>query len=132
MAKFVFNLPDVGEGVAEAEIVAWHVAVGDVIAEDQPIADVMTDKATVEVPSPTAGVVKELKAKEGDVITVGQVLIVVDADGGAATAAAATKTGSERRSHMVGCCLHSIETYHRQGILRPTCNLPDAVASYRL
>ena len=49
MGRFVFRLPDVGEGTAEAEIVAWHVAIGQVVEEDQPLVDVMTDKATVEI-----------------------------------------------------------------------------------
>jgi 2-oxoisovalerate dehydrogenase E2 component (dihydrolipoyl transacylase) len=53
VGKFVFKLPDVGEGTAEAEIVAWHVKPGDTVKEDQPLVDVMTDKATVELTSPT-------------------------------------------------------------------------------
>ena len=60
MARFVFRLPDVGEGTAEAEIVAWHVKAGEAVAEDQPLVDVMTDKATVEITSPRAGVVAVL------------------------------------------------------------------------
>ena len=56
MAKFTFRLPDIGEGIAEAEIVAWHVKVGDRIEEDAGIADMMTDKATVEMESPVSGV----------------------------------------------------------------------------
>ena len=55
MGRYVFKLPDVGEGTAEAEIVAWHVKVGDMVAEDQQLADMMTDKATVEMESPVAG-----------------------------------------------------------------------------
>ena len=55
MARYEFKLPDIGEGIAEAEIVAWHVKVGDTIGEDQQIADMMTDKATVEMESPVAG-----------------------------------------------------------------------------
>ena len=58
MGKFIFKLPDVGEGTAEAEIVAWHVAVGERVEEDAPLVDVMTDKATVEMTSPVAGVVR--------------------------------------------------------------------------
>jgi 2-oxoisovalerate dehydrogenase E2 component (dihydrolipoyl transacylase) len=78
MAKFVFNLPDVGEGVAEAEIVAWHVAVGDVVEEDQPLADVMTDKATVEMESPVAGIVTKLAGEPGDVMAIGSMLIEIE------------------------------------------------------
>ena len=67
MARFVFKLPDIGEGIAEAEIVAWHVKVGDAVEEDQPLADMMTDKATVEMECPVAGKVVELA---GEVATV--------------------------------------------------------------
>ena len=81
------SLPELGEGVTEGELVKFTVKVGDSITQDQTIAEMMTDKATVEVPSPFAGVVKALKAKEGDVITVGQVLIQLEAKAGAATAA---------------------------------------------
>ena len=66
MGRFVFKLPDVGEGTAEAEIVAWHVKVGDVVSEDAPLVDVMTDKATVEMTSPVAGKVVELDIAETD------------------------------------------------------------------
>lgn len=83
MAKFVFNLPDIGEGIAEAEIVAWHVKPGDSIAEDQPIADVMTDKATVEMESPVAGVVTKIAGEAGDVIAIGSMLIEVEMEGDA-------------------------------------------------
>ena len=58
MARYMFRLPDIGEGIAEAEIVAWHVKVGDSVKEDQPLADMMTDKATVEMESPVAGKVR--------------------------------------------------------------------------
>ena len=60
MSIYTFKLPDIGEGIAEAEIVAWHVKAGDRVAEDQPLADMMTDKATVEIESPVAGVIKAL------------------------------------------------------------------------
>jgi 2-oxoisovalerate dehydrogenase E2 component (dihydrolipoyl transacylase) len=59
---FNFKLPDVGEGTAEAEITAWHVKVGDTVAEDQPLVDVMTDKATVEITSPVSGKVRRSTA----------------------------------------------------------------------
>jgi 2-oxoisovalerate dehydrogenase E2 component (dihydrolipoyl transacylase) len=80
MSRFVFKLPDVGEGVAEAEVVAWHVAVGDVVAEDQPLADVMTDKATVELTSPAAGVVVERHGAEGELLAVGSPLVVLETE----------------------------------------------------
>ncbi len=75
MGDYVFKLPDIGEGVVEGEIVSWHVKIGDTIAEDAPIVDVMTDKATVTIPSPTSGVVKELSGDVGDMIAVGTALI---------------------------------------------------------
>ena len=81
MARFEFKLPDIGEGIAEAEIVAWHVKVGDTIAEDQQIADMMTDKATVEMESPVAGKVIELAGEVGDQVPIGSVLAVIETAG---------------------------------------------------
>ncbi len=78
MAKFTFNLPDIGEGIAEAEIVAWHVKVGDMITEDQPLADMMTDKATVEMESPVSGVVTKVAGEAGDVIAIGSMLVEIE------------------------------------------------------
>jgi len=76
-----FKLPDVGEGVAEGELLAWHVEVGDRVTEDQAVAEVETDKAVVDVPSPVNGTVRELRAEPGDVIPVGEVIITFDVDG---------------------------------------------------
>lgn len=92
MARFSFRLPDIGEGIAEAEIVALHVRPGDRVEEDQPIADMMTDKATVEMESPVSGVVIEVGGDVGDVIAIGSTLMVVetDADEGEAASAAST------------------------------------------
>jgi 2-oxoisovalerate dehydrogenase E2 component (dihydrolipoyl transacylase) len=81
MATYEFKLPDIGEGIAEAEIVAWHVKVGDVIGEDQQIADMMTDKATVEMESPVAGQVIELAGEVGDQVPIGSVLAVIETEG---------------------------------------------------
>jgi 2-oxoisovalerate dehydrogenase E2 component (dihydrolipoyl transacylase) len=81
MARYEFKLPDIGEGIAEAEIVAWHVKVGDTIAEDQQIADMMTDKATVEMESPVAGKVLELAGEVGDQVPIGSVLAVIETQG---------------------------------------------------
>ena len=75
---FTFNLPDIGEGIAEAEIVAWHVKVGDRIYEDQPLADMMTDKATVEMESPVAGIVTKVAGEAGDVIAIGSMLVEIE------------------------------------------------------
>ena len=75
MGEVVFKLPDVGEGVAEAELVEWHVKVGDLIREDAPLAAVMTDKATVEIPSPAEGEIVWLAAEVGDLVAVGSDLV---------------------------------------------------------
>lgn len=82
MSLYSFRLPDIGEGIAEAEIVTWHVAVGDRISEDSPLADMMTDKATVEMESPVTGVVVELAGEVGDLVPIGSTLAVIRVDGG--------------------------------------------------
>ncbi|HYC74652.1 2-oxo acid dehydrogenase subunit E2 [Brevundimonas sp.] len=81
MGRFVFKLPDVGEGTAEAELVGWHVKVGDTVAEDQIIADVMTDKATVELTSPVAGKVVAAHGEPGQQLAVGSPLIEFEVEG---------------------------------------------------
>jgi 2-oxoisovalerate dehydrogenase E2 component (dihydrolipoyl transacylase) len=81
MARFAFRLPDIGEGIAEAEIVAWHVKVGDRIEEDANLADMMTDKATVEMESPVTGVVVELAGAVGDMVAIGSTLAVIEVEG---------------------------------------------------
>ncbi|THD37481.1 MAG: 2-oxo acid dehydrogenase subunit E2 [Sphingomonas sp.] len=86
MARFEFRLPDIGEGIAEAEIVAWHVKVGDTVSEDQSLADMMTDKATVEMESPVAGTVIELAGEVGDQVPIGSTLVVIEVEGDAAIA----------------------------------------------
>src|SRR5262245_3700322 len=89
MARYEFKLPDIGEGIAEAEIVAWHVKVGETVAEDQQLADMMTDKATVEMESPVAGKVLEVAGEVGDMIPIGSVLVVIETEGEAVAAAIA-------------------------------------------
>ncbi len=76
--RFEFKLPDIGEGMVEGEIVKWHTKVGNSLAEDAPMLDVMTDKATVTISAPKAGKVLEIHAKEGEIKKVGSVLIVLD------------------------------------------------------
>ncbi len=88
MPEHVIKLPDVGEGVAEAELVEWHVKVGDLVREDTPLAAVMTDKATVEIPSPVEGEVLWLGAELGDVVAVGSELVRLKVAGGAEGSAA--------------------------------------------
>ncbi len=91
MAKQDIKLPEIGEGVTEGELVDWLVQVGDTIEADQAIAELMTDKATVEVPAPTGGKVLELKFNSGDVIEVESVMMVIDTDAAGATTPAPTK-----------------------------------------
>jgi pyruvate dehydrogenase E2 component (dihydrolipoamide acetyltransferase) len=86
MSKFDFKLPDIGEGVMEGEIVKWLVQPGDAVSEDQPMVEVMTDKATVTITSPKTGTIVELGGKEGSVIPVHSTLVVLDLkNGGVAT-----------------------------------------------
>ncbi|MGZ3172875.1 MAG: dihydrolipoamide acetyltransferase family protein [Croceibacterium sp.] len=80
MARYIFKLPDIGEGIAEAEIVAWHVKVGDRVEEDGRLADMMTDKATVEMESPVAGTVVEVAGEAGDVVAIGSPLVVIETE----------------------------------------------------
>jgi len=81
MGVHVIRMPDIGEGIAEVELVAWHVSPGDAVAEDQVLADVMTDKATVEIPSPVAGKVLALGGQVGQVMAVGSELIRIEVAG---------------------------------------------------
>ena len=80
MALFTFKLPDIGEGISAAEIVAWHVKAGDHVEEDQPIADMMTDKATVEMESPVTGTVLRLAGEVGDQIAIGAMLVEIETE----------------------------------------------------
>jgi pyruvate dehydrogenase E2 component (dihydrolipoamide acetyltransferase) len=87
--SFDFYMPDIGEGVVEGEIVAWRVKEGDKVKLDQPIVEVMTDKATVELPSPRAGTIKKINYKDGEICPVGKVLVVIEEEGAAAKPAPA-------------------------------------------
>ncbi|MBU1345891.1 MAG: 2-oxo acid dehydrogenase subunit E2 [Alphaproteobacteria bacterium] len=93
MGRFVFKLPDVGEGTAEAELVGWHIAVGDTVEEDQILADIMTDKATVELTSPVSGVVTALHGEPGVMSPVGGPLVEFEVEG-AGNSESATKNPS--------------------------------------
>ena len=95
MGQHIIKMPDIGEGIAEVEIVEWHVNVGDAVVEDQVLADVMTDKASVEIPSPVAGIVVSLGGNVGDIKAVGSELIVIDTEGaGTAESSAASEATS--------------------------------------
>jgi 2-oxoisovalerate dehydrogenase E2 component (dihydrolipoyl transacylase) len=87
MGTYSFKLPDIGEGIAEAEIVAWHVAPGDMVEEDAPLADLMTDKATVEMTAPVAGKVVKIAGEVGEQIAIGSILAVFEVEGDGAVEA---------------------------------------------
>ena len=97
MGTFAFKMPDIGEGVVEGEVVEWMVAVGDSVKEDDPILSVMTDKATVEIPSPVDGKVTKVIGEAGDILPVGVVCIEfeVDGDGNASASAPAPEAKVE-------------------------------------
>ena len=78
---YAIKMPDIGEGIAEVELVEWHVKPGDVVAEEQVLADVMTEKANVEIPSHVAGKVVSIVGKPGDVIAVGTEIIRLEVEG---------------------------------------------------
>lgn len=88
MPSFEFKLPDIGEGVAEGEVLKWLVSEGDIVKEDQPLVEVMTDKVNVEIPSPKAGRVAKIVAKVGEMVTVGQSLVVIEVEGPVSVATA--------------------------------------------
>ena len=95
MTRYVFKMPDLGEGTVEAEVVAWHVKVGDTVQEDQVMAEVMTDKAAVEVPSPVTGRVVAINGQPGDLVRVGSALIVFDTESSEELAAAPSSARAE-------------------------------------
>ncbi|MFA6219816.1 MAG: dihydrolipoamide acetyltransferase family protein [Erythrobacter sp.] len=83
MAKFTFRMPDIGEGIAEAEIVQWHKQVGDTVNEDEEFVDMMTDKATVPMESPVTGKILAIAGGEGDMVAIGSMLVVIEVEGDA-------------------------------------------------
>src|SRR5215472_11997868 len=85
---YEFKLPDLGEGLTEGEVARWLVAEGQEVAEDEPLVEIQTDKTTVEIPSPAAGVVSRILVAEGEVVPVGTVLVVIGADDAASATAA--------------------------------------------
>ncbi|MEO7113874.1 MAG: biotin/lipoyl-containing protein, partial [Polyangiaceae bacterium] len=87
MARWEFKLPDIGEGVTEGEVVGWLVKPGDVVKEDQPMVEVMTDKATVTIAAPRAGTILETRGKVGEVVAVHGVLVVFELAAGASAGA---------------------------------------------
>ena len=101
MSEYRYKLPDVGEGVVEAEIVEWRIKVGDTVEEDQPILDVMTDKATVEVPCAVNGTVTKIVGEPGDVIPVGTEILFIDTSGAPAPSEAADEPSRPDASEEV-------------------------------
>ncbi len=95
MSRYVFKLPDLGEGTVSAEIVGWHVQPGDVVTEEQVLVEVMTEKAAVEVPSPVSGTVLSTTGKPGELVAVGAELIVLETGGAASVAPAAAPRSGE-------------------------------------
>ncbi|TJY62922.1 2-oxo acid dehydrogenase subunit E2 [Sinimarinibacterium sp. CAU 1509] len=95
MGRHIVKLPDIGEGIAESEIATWRVAVGDVVSEDQPLVDMLTDKAAVELPSPVTGTVVELHGQAGDMIAVGSALVTLEVDGQGNVSAGKTGAASK-------------------------------------
>ncbi|WP_421838219.1 dihydrolipoamide acetyltransferase family protein [Novosphingobium sp.] len=125
MGTFTFRLPDIGEGIAEAEIVAWHVAVGDMVAEDGRVADLMTDKATVEMESPVSGRIISIAGDVGDVIAIGSPLVVIETEGDEAAEPAAEvgngpSTSSERAEVVV------VEPVAAAPVVAPAAEVPPA------
>lgn len=91
MAVYEWKLPDVGEGIHEAEIMKWHVKVSDEVVQDAVICELQTDKAVVDIPSPVAGRVKEIRAQEGDLVRVGTVVIIFEVGASSTTATTSTE-----------------------------------------
>jgi len=102
-----FRLPDIGEGVVEGEIVRWLIAEGDTLREDQPMVEVMTDKATVEIPSPKAGRVARLMVPAGQVCAVGQVMVVIDTEGAKAGHAAGPAAPAHAAAAAAPAAVHA-------------------------
>ncbi|HET9452408.1 MAG TPA: dihydrolipoamide acetyltransferase family protein [Aggregicoccus sp.] len=114
MATFEFKLPDLGEGVMEGEIVKWNVKPGDMVKEDDVLCEVMTDKATVTVPSPTRGKVVSVHGKEGEMAKVHQVLVTFESEG-AAPAASAPAHGAPAASAPAAAAAAPAAAAHAQG-----------------
>jgi 2-oxoisovalerate dehydrogenase E2 component (dihydrolipoyl transacylase) len=129
MARYEFKLPDIGEGIAEAEIVAWHVKIGDVVKEDQQLADMMTDKATVEMESPVAGRVIEVAGEVGDQIPIGSVLVVFETDADASAADTAPPAPDQDGQETAEGGARTDSVAFTDGLVAPTQDLAESVPS---
>jgi 2-oxoisovalerate dehydrogenase E2 component (dihydrolipoyl transacylase) len=117
MSQYVFKLPDLGEGTVEAEIVSWKVKPGDTVAEDDVVAEVMTEKAAVEVPAPVSGRVVSTTGAPGDMVAVGATLIVFEtAPGAAATGAPAASVASAAPARTTAVSGNGAATAHAGGV----------------
>ncbi len=128
MAKFIFKMPDVGEGVAEAEIVEWHVKVGDRVEEDQHLVDVMTDKATIDIESPVSGVVTTLAGEVGDTISIGAMLLVIETEGEVSQTEA--EAAAEQVEDEMSDAPTSEEVAERIEVETPDASDPDDAAAH--
>jgi len=122
---FEFKLPDLGEGIAEGEILKWHVGDGDTVAEDAPLVDVETDKAAVTIPSPRGGRIAALNGKVGDTINVGDVITVIDDGSGDATAAPETATAAAEAA-VAAATAAATEVTETTEATRPTATEQEA------
>ncbi len=129
MARYEFKLPDIGEGIAEAEIVAWHVKIGDVVKEDQQLADMMTDKATVEMESPVAGRVIGVAGEVGDQIPIGSVLVVFETDADASASDSAPPTPQQDGHETAEGGARTDSVAFTDGLVAPTRELEESVPS---
>jgi 2-oxoisovalerate dehydrogenase E2 component (dihydrolipoyl transacylase) len=133
MAERVFNLPDLGEGLEEAEIVEWKVAEGDTVELNQPLVEVNTAKAVVEIPSPFAGKVLTLHGAGGDVVKVGRPLVTIEVEAGA-QAAEAGATPEEAASEGVQAAAERTEARAEQTagpVVAPASGRPGWAATAR-
>ncbi|MFK7841699.1 MAG: dihydrolipoamide acetyltransferase family protein [Sphingorhabdus sp.] len=127
MSKYIFNLPDIGEGIAEAEIVKWHVQIGDVVGEDDPLADVMTDKATVEMEAPVSGKIIAVAGEEGDIIAIGSMLVEIAVEGEGELEALEASSDEDIAEELAGSealtSTQAIESIEKDPINTPKVNL---------
>ncbi|MEP6344280.1 MAG: dihydrolipoamide acetyltransferase family protein, partial [Parasphingorhabdus sp.] len=127
MSKYIFNLPDIGEGIAEAEIVKWHVQIGDVVGEDDPLADVMTDKATVEMEAPVSGKIIAVAGEEGDIIAIGSMLVEIAVEGEGELEALEASSDKDIAEELAGsealASTQDIESIEKDPINTPKVNL---------
>lgn len=126
MSRHAFKLPDLGEGTVSAEIVAWRVNVGDLVEEDQPIVEMSTDKAVVEVPSPVRGRVVERNGEPGDTVAVGLELIVFEVGGEGSAAASANGASPAKTANPVAAAASKATLAESKGDAAPATNTASA------